>query len=142
MRNKVQEAKLALAAGCLSRIMPVTQRRVLADQLRGEERDGIADIILRAQDAYDKMPVTYRQDGLGMDAVVHLHYFKGGGDWWITERDSEWPESGEYDQAFGFCAPFGKDEGELGYVSLIEAAEAGVELDLYWTPKTLKECLK
>lgn len=142
MRSKVQEAKLALATGCLSRIMPAMQRRVLADQLRGEEREGIAEIILRAQDAYDNMPLVYSQDGLGMDAVAHLHYFRGGGDWWITERDSEWPEPGDYDRAFGFCAPFGKEGGELGYVSLIEAAEAGVELDLYWTPKTLKECLE
>ena len=33
------------------------------------------------------MPVTYKQDGLGDDAIVYLHYFVGGADWYITEKD-------------------------------------------------------
>ena len=33
------------------------------------------------------MPATYGQDGLGEAAVVHLHYFMAGMDWWVTEKD-------------------------------------------------------
>ena len=41
-------------------------------------------------------------------------------------------------KAFGLADPFG-DGGELGYISIMELRRAGVELDLYWTPKTLAE---
>jgi hypothetical protein len=81
----------------------------------------------------DSMPVTYATDGQGDQAIVHLHYFTAGADWYITERDV-------YDkqlQAFG-KADLG-DGGELGYISLVEILQCGAELDLYWTAKKLAE---
>ena len=69
------------------------------------------------------------------DAIVYLHYFKGNMDWYITEKDMI---EEEQNQAFGY-ADLGLGFGELGYISLIELAENGVELDLHWTPKTLRE---
>ena len=65
--------------------------------------------------------------------MVHLHYFTGSQDWYITERDT----SEEQHQAFGL-ADFG-DGGELGYISIAELIKHGVELDLYWKPRTLAE---
>jgi hypothetical protein len=84
----------------------------------------------------DTMPQTYEQDGLGKDAIVHLHYFKGGMDWYITELDCE---PGPQLQAFGW-ANLGHG-AEAGYICLPELFKTGVEIDMYWTPKTIKECI-
>ncbi len=80
------------------------------------------------------MPKVYEQDGLGDSAVAHLHYFSANGDWWITERDL----SAVQHQAFGLATINGVP-AELGYVSILELIQNGVELDLHWTPKTLHE---
>ena len=80
------------------------------------------------------MPKTYEQDGMGDAAVVHLHYFKGGADWYITERDSETDQL----QAFGLADLF-QDGGELGYISITELIENGAELDLHFKPCTLAQ---
>ena len=78
------------------------------------------------------MPKTYDQDGLGMRAVAHLHYFTSAFDFFITEKD----RSGGTKQAFGLaCA----HEREIGYINIREIVEAGAELDLYWAPKALGE---
>ena len=86
------------------------------------------------------MPKTYEQDGLGEEAVVHLHYFTGSADWWITEKDSD-PDGEGQVQAFGLADLF-QDGGELGYISLVEILAAGAELDLHWTPKPLAHARK
>ena len=78
------------------------------------------------------MPKTYEQDGNGGDAIVSLHYFKGGMEWYILERD----KSDEQEQAFGL-ADLG-DGGELGYISIQELIENGAEIDLYFTPHPIK----
>ena len=61
-------------------------------------------------------------DGKGDDAVVYLHYFRGGMDWYITEKDME----EEQHQAFGL-ADLGYG-GELGYISIQELIDNGVSL--------------
>lgn len=91
---------------------------------------------------FKTMPKTYEQDGLGDDAIVYLHYFTSGMDWYITERDmGECPDTkevSEQNQAFGL-ADLGMGYPELGYISLEELKSVGAEIDLYWTPKTLAE---
>ena len=78
------------------------------------------------------MPRTYETDGQGLKAVAVLHYFTSAFDFYITEKD----RSGGTRQAFGLaCA----HEREIGYISIRQLVEAGAELDLYWTPKTLAE---
>ena len=78
------------------------------------------------------MPKTYETDGQGLKAVAHLHYFTPAFDFYITEKD----RSGGTKQAFGLaCA----HERELGYISIRQLVEAGADLDLHWTPKTLAE---
>jgi len=83
---------------------------------------------------FKTMPKTYEQDGKGDDAIVYLHYFTGGMDWYITERDVEEDQL----QAFGL-AGLGMGYPELGYISIEELKSVGAEIDLYWTPKTLAE---
>jgi E3 ubiquitin-protein ligase DOA10 len=95
---------------------------------RGEESEFFEEKLEEYATRVQSMHKTYEQDGKGDDAIVHLHYFKGGMDWYITERDVE-----EYQhQAFG-KADLGHG-GELGYISIEELKTNNVELDLHWTP--------
>ena len=118
-----------------------SQLSALGDACRGEERQWFKNRLVTLADQIANMPQTYAQDGLGDAAVAHLHYFKGGGDWYILERDSDPAnESGGHDgqiQAFGL-ADLGYGS-ELGYISIAELIAAGVELDLHFTPQTLAQ---
>ena len=78
------------------------------------------------------------QDGLRGEAMVYAHYFRGQSDWFITETDFE---PGQYENLFGFTILNGDTQfAELGSVSLSDLVNDGrVELDFFWTPKTLKQ---
>lgn len=139
----IKEAGKALSnTGFFRHWMGNAQRMALLAALRGEEGEYFAKMLTELQAKLESMPKTYEQDGLGEDAVVHLHYFRGSVDAWITEKDMG-DESGDLLQlqAFGKITLTGdKDDAELGYISIQELIDNGVELDLYWTPKPLKEC--
>lgn len=133
------QVKQALGNGGLfSYFMPVSQRYAVRDMLKGEEGAALFEKMLALKKTIETMPTTYQTDGQGDAAVVHLHYFRGGVDAWVTEKDRG-DGSGEQGQ---FQA-FGKVDlgygAELGYISIAELIENDVELDLYWTPKTLGE---
>jgi len=100
---------------------------------KGEEKEYFFDLAANLGKRFATMAKTYEQDGKGDDAVVYLHYFRGGMDWFITEKDME----DEQHQAFGM-ADIGYG-GSLGYISLVELMENNIELDFHWTPKTLGE---
>lgn len=78
------------------------------------------------------MPTTYQTAEQGDEAIAYLHYFIGGFDWYITEKDM----LHEQLQAFGLARVF---EAELGYININELRENQVELDLYWAPTALKD---
>jgi Protein of unknown function (DUF2958) len=99
-----------------------------------EERQYFYDKLVEMAGIVTTMPETYEQDGLGDNAIAHLHYFKGSCDWYITEKDSE--PDGQH-QAYGL-ANLGYG-GEIGYISIVELIELDVELDLHFTPCTLAE---
>ena len=116
------------------------QLSFLKSLLRGEEGEWFKAKLEEVGSVIAFMPVTYGQDGKGDEAIVYLHYFTGGCDWWITEKDAgsadDEPGTGQV-QAFGLV-----DLGcgaELGYISLVEVLACGAEIDLHWTPKTLAE---
>ena len=111
--------------------MGPSQRQAVYSAMRGEEGEYFRAKVTNLIKLLDAMPKVYEQDGLGDQAVVYLHYFTGSQDWYITERDT----SEEQLQAFGL-ADFG-DGGEMGYISISELISHGVELDLYWKPRTL-----
>jgi hypothetical protein len=112
------------------------QMKVIADALNAEEGDWWAEKLAEYAGRIQAMPKTYGQDGKGDDAMVYLHYFKGGSDWYITEKDM----GSEQMQAFGYTILNGdKQNAETGYINIDELTRAGVELDLHWTPKTLRE---
>lgn len=114
--------------------IPRSQYLVMKSALRGEERGFFREAFRDLEKTLESMPVTYGQDGKGDEAIVYLHYFYGGADWWVTEKDIE----GGIDQAFGLV-----DLGhgpELGYISIRElVGMAGVNVDLHWKPQTLAE---
>lgn len=117
----------------LNSFLSKPQSGALNRGLRGEEKEAFQEIIKRLTATINTMPKTYEQDGLGDKAVAHLHYFRGDQDFYITEKDAE----DEQLQAFGL-ADLGYG-AELGYISIIELTENDVELDFYFSPKTLKE---
>lgn len=121
--------------GPLAPFIGRSQRKCLKDLLKSEESGFFIAKILELEDIVSKMPLPYETDGQGGTSVVHLHYFKGSCDWWITERDS----SVEQIQSFG-RADLGYGP-ELGYISIQELIDNDVELDLYWTPKQLQDCV-
>lgn len=112
--------------------IPRLQLVTMADGLRSEERAFFREKFRELESTIAAMPVTYQQSDLGDAALVHLHYFMGGADWWITEKDME----GGTQQAFGLV-----DMGhgpELGYISIDElVAVRGMNVDLHWKPCTL-----
>mgnify|MGYP001343359691 CR=1 FL=1 len=117
----------------LEKFIGKMQIAALIRGLRGEEKTAFIEIIGRLLYTIETMPETYGQDGKGDAAIVYLHYFRGSMDWYITERDVE---DIQY-QAFGL-ADLGYG-AELGYISIAELIQCNVELDFYWTPKTLAE---
>jgi hypothetical protein len=83
-----------------------------------------------------KVPALRATEGQD-DPMVHLHYFGGSADFFITEFD---PETG---MAFGLADLFG-DGGELGSIYLPELEAVSVrggltiiERDCYWDPVPL-----
>ena len=133
--NRPMEAIKAIET--LREFIPASELRAIADCCRGEEKDFFFDKLQEMKKIVDNMSKTYEQDGLGDKAVVHLHYFRGNQDWYITEKDKGSPEEPGQHQAFGL-ADLGYG-GELGYISFVELVAANVELDLYFKPRTLGE---
>jgi hypothetical protein len=125
----------------VNNVMPLVKHFIGPSQLsamgngtRGEEGQSFKDKFVEIAKAINDMPKVYGQDGKGDDAVVYLHYFKGGSDWYITEKDSE----EEQLQAFGYAILNNdKQNAELGYINIEELIRLNVELDLYWRTKTL-----
>lgn len=108
------------------------QNKAVIAGLMGEEWKFFADKMKELSSVIGGMPKTYDQDGMGDAAVAHLHYFRGAADWYITEKDMEGKGT---EQAFGL-ADLGYG-GELGYISIDELINAGVELDFHFSPKSI-----
>lgn len=94
--------------------------------------DELQPLFLELQKTIEDMPKTYEQDGKGDEAVAHLHYFIGDADFYIFEKDV----CDEQNQAFGFVC---MGHPELGYISIQEITQAGVEIDLHYKKQTLAE---
>jgi hypothetical protein len=108
------------------------QMQAIEQNCQGEEGEWFREKLNELAGIIARMPQPYETDGQGNKAIVHLHYFTGGWDWYVIEKDSQ---TDQY-QAFGLVVGF---EPELGYICLPEILECGAELDLHWEPKTLAE---
>jgi len=111
-----------------------SQMTALRWNCRGQEGRFFQDLLRDLDKKIAEMPVTYDTDGMGDAAPVTLHYFLGASDWYIVECDKE----AEQHQAFGFACLNGDHENaELGYISIADLIDCGVELDLYYAPETI-----
>lgn len=122
----------------LNDFMCPMQKGLVLQFMKGEEKQYFIEKMAELAKTIEEMPKMGEQDG-----IVYLHYFKGGADWFIMEKDM-----GDVDdvkngvppqsQAFGLADLF-NDGGELGYISIDELKRNNVELDFHWTPKTLEQ---
>jgi hypothetical protein len=104
---------------------------------------GDMGVKLMTKEIKKQIPVLGGQDGKGIDAIVYVKWFNPAGPqtWWITEYDPN------EEIAFGYVQ--GMYEEEWGTFSLHEIQNVrvpilglGIERDLYFTPKPLRECLR
>lgn len=145
--DKLYEAKELLnGAHWLAHFVSYPQRLILLEQLRGEEGEAIADLVIHLAKAIEVTPVTYATNFIDTpNKVVHLHYFGKGVDAWIVERDKgNTPEDiglGTQLQAYGKISLQGEgwNGAEWGYIDIATLIRLGIEVDLYWTPKAVKE---
>lgn len=132
----INHADTRTALSYLYPFLAPAQWRALTYAATGPEADYFRNLIADLKKRIQTMPVTYQQDGLGETAMAHLHYFVGGCDWWITEKD----KLDGVSQAFGLACLNGDWEcAELGYISLTELREVNAELDFHFTPQTIAE---
>ena len=123
------------AINTLAPFIGAAQTWALVNGCKGEEKEFFKGKILEMAQIIASMPKSYDTDGQGNDAVVILHYFTGSWDWYITEKDVDTDGKGQI-QAFGMVDGY---ECEMGYISIKEITGAGAELDLHWTPRTLRQ---
>jgi hypothetical protein len=122
----------------LKHFIGVSQLCALQSCLNGEEGQFFLSLLKELEDKILHMPKAYETTEQGMDALVSLHYFQGGSDWYIVEKDS----SDEQLQAFGYaCLNGDKINAEMGYINIEELIKYNVELDLYWTPTALRNVM-
>jgi hypothetical protein len=119
----------------LRRFVSRAQRAVIQSAVRGEDGAFFVGKMIEFRDRIASMPKTYETEGTGDEAIAHLHYFTGGCDWYITEKDCEDMQH----QAFGLACIH---ETELGYISIVDLLRCGAELDLHFTPRTLANIRK
>ena len=108
--------------------------KLMDDEVRGLLRDhpmGSSDMSIKLE---DWIPIVKYFDPCGR---YTLFVFEGA----PVDEDSDW-------ELFGYClSPLGEDCDELGYASLNEIQATknrlglGMERDLYFTPKPMKELL-
>lgn len=123
------------AINTLAPFIGTAQTWALVNGCKGEEKEFFKGKILEMAETISNMPKSYETDGQGNNAVAHLHYFTGSWDWYITEKDVDSDGQGQI-QAFGMVDGY---ECEMGYISIKEITRAGAELDMHWTPRTLRQ---
>jgi hypothetical protein len=117
------------------------QLAVMLQACHGEEGEFFRKLMEDLEARIAAMPKTYETDGSPGKDLATLHYFKGGSDWWIIEKDAGSPDDeveGIQAQAFGLaCLNGDVENAELGYISIAELIKHGVELDLYYKPESI-----
>ncbi len=89
----------------------------------------------------EKIPALYFNEDNKIktkDQKIHMHFFIGGCDWWVSEYDPETKNM------FGFCCLNDTMNAEWGYVSLNELKDVKigfmeVDKDKHWTVRPASE---
>ena len=119
----------------ITRFLPRGELLAVRYGLTTEEHAFFIDKVAELATTLKTMPKSFDTEDMGDEAIVHLHYFKAGSDWYITELDSM--GDGRV-QAFGYAVLNGDvQNAELGYINIEALVVHGAELDLYWSKRTL-----
>ena len=143
------KSTMAMVEACLPTLKhfvpPDELTTVLSNCRDCEESDYFIEMLCDLAATIAKMPGTY-ETRRQSDAMCVLHYFVGGSDWWIIEKDIGDPddeEPGAQHQAWGLACLNGDWQcAEVGYISLPELFACRAELDLYWKPQPLSKVRK
>jgi hypothetical protein len=120
----------------LNQFIGKSQIAVLEEAIKGEEGLHFSQMLLTLYNNILSIPKPYETEDQGDAVSVRLHYFNGGSDWYIIERDID----GDQIQCFGFaCLNGDKQNAEFGYINIAELIKYGVELDLYYKPQTVED---
>jgi len=142
MKMNLMEAVVSLSdGGFFTHWMSREQRKACAAVLLDgpmQARDMLARLN-NARQLIEGAPQTYEADGRGDMAHVRLHYRRGSVHAWITERDVSSGLTQPQHQAYGMVKIH---EADWGYISIPELLSAGMELDLDWDVKTIKEAIR
>lgn len=124
----------------LRKFISVGQHEALSELMMGEEGEAGWEIVDTLGSIIQTMPHTYQTEKTDTDdKIVYLHYFMGGSDWYVVEKDKLMPQN----QAFGYAILGGDTiNAEWGYISILELIQNGVELDFYFTPVKFLEVKK
>ena len=145
-----------MAKSTIRPFLSTSQYLAMLECCKGEEGEFFESKFQEMARRVTTMPKTYEASNAD-DPLVSLHYFMGGSDWYIIEKDIEDGVS----QAFGYAILNGDLMcAELGYISISELVGTKfhangvihngnskttvqvplhVELDLYFEPKPLSE---
>lgn len=124
--------------GILRHFMSEQQLRIVAECMRGEEKQFFVNKMNQITEQIKAMPGPYGQEGQEVK-IAHLHYFGRGHDWYIQDRD-DLTEEGQI-QAFGFANLCDDQNAEEGYICIQDIIETNrFELDFHFTPKPLADC--
>lgn len=138
---KVNKHQAIEALNRLRPLMASRQSEAVAELMRGEEGEFFMDKMVELAQLVDSMPITYAQRNES-DPIAYLHYFFGGSDWYIVEKDMD----GEVDQAWGFaCLNGDMMNAEYGYISIAELVDLKlqfgltVDLDFHFKPTRMSQ---
>lgn len=135
-----KQASLADGIAALQRIkafMSPRQSNAVSELMRGEEGSFFIAKMIELDQRITDMPVTYEQNEVS-DPIVYLHYFMGGSDWYITEKDMEGKGT---EQAYGYaCLNGDMMNAEFGFISIDELCSLvirgfmTIDLDFHFDP--------
>ncbi len=112
----------------LKKFVPERELHALVSGLNGEEGKYFKEILEVTEKRIMAVPPLGFDEEIGLDARVHLHYFGGATDIYISELDFRTLE------AFGFtCLNGDRWNAELGYSNISEIISIPLmELDLHF----------
>jgi len=83
----MKEGRKALQWLSEMKVIGASQTSTVRSAMRGEEGEFFAEKMIEIRGIVEGMPALYQTDGMGADAPVSLHYFRGNMDWFITENE-------------------------------------------------------
>ena len=98
--EKEEKLKYPTIPASVKPFMPISQQRVVKQNIKEFQ-----DVLEHLEGIITKMPATYETEEIPQEEkVAYLHYFHGGSDWYIFEKDKGDPVNNDFEQnqMFGY----------------------------------------